>query len=210
MLFLVHSRLSQKWPALGTAPDAKVLCALLMQPPTLPTSFLWGFGVALKCFVAHLSDTFAASIVYQSKLNLRFSPSPPLQTERLALRDFTSSRQPSKWAPAGGRAVTMTRKSPEPAGIFSNGLRGRWCPTICPKIAYMNGVPRALKILSGRKNDTSTRRQKLIFATLPHPTITKMNQLLSASWAIADATRLEYRNARFMIVPVMRVCCRGV
>ena len=63
-----------------------------------------------------------------------------LQTERLALRDFTSSRQPPKWAPAGGRAVTMTGKSPEPVGINSHGLRGRWCPTICPKIAYANGV----------------------------------------------------------------------
>ena len=71
----------------------------------------------------------------------------------------------------------------------------------------------ALKILSGREMDTSTRRQKIIFATLPHPTITKMKRLLSASWAIVDATRwsIEIETRPFHARSVdMRVCCRGV
>ena len=81
----------------------------------------------------------------------------PTPYERLAFRDFKSSRQPSKWAPAGGRAVTMTGNTHEPGDNFVIGLRGRWCPTICPKIAYAYAVgpPVPLVLCSLRSFDLS-------------------------------------------------------
>ena len=67
----------------------------------------------------------------------------------------------------------------------------------------------ALKILGGRENNTSTRRQKIFC----NPTTPDNNQNETAFVGFMGDRRRQvmvYRDARFMLVPVICVCCRGV
>ena len=67
-----------------------------------------------------------------------------------------------------------------------------------------------LKILSGPETDTSTGRPKNFFATLPTP---NNNQNEAAAVGFMGERRRQMRvsrDARFMVVPAVGVCCGGV
>jgi hypothetical protein len=86
--------------------------------------------------------------------------------------------------PSAGRARSLRRK-----GVFERRSPGRGYHLIAYSEALINVLQLGAQNPRWAGNGHFNPPAKIIFATLPHPTITKMNRLLSASWAIADATR---------------------